>query len=275
MTAVAGSDQAVAGERGPGDRALARIGAQIDLPRPVAAWVLTAHLLTLLSPLVLSWAVHRAGSDLDAHLATPFALHVAAGLFLIASAFEIAQNTVDRWYYTGPYAALSDLLFNGFIAFGLGALALADGGAWWLVALVVAASVAFPVLYLRDAVPYPATGVLGLAAVAVLVASLDQPVVALLLVFTTGLNLYFLALVVRTHAQSLHGAIALTNGVGLLAVPWAVLAATGTAPSPTWPQVAVVAGGLVAVAVVAWRPLSRLAPTVPPSGATYPRRSLT
>jgi hypothetical protein len=218
--------------------ARSRLRDEIDLPTPVAIWVLAAHALTLFSPLVLVWVTHRNADALGAVLDAPFALHVGAALFFTGSAFEISQNTMDRWYYQGPYPAFADLLFNAFIAFGLGALALAAGvDGVWVVAVVVAAAVTFPVLY---------------------------PAILLLLVFTTGLNLYFLALIVRTKAQSLHGAIALTNGIGLLAVPLAMQGWLNDAPM-SWRSVLSITLVLTVAAAAAWQPLSRLAPTHRPS----------
>lgn len=248
-------------------RARSRLRAEIDLPTPVAVWVLLAHALTLFSPLVLVFVVHRNTETLGTVLDAPFALHVGAALFFVGSAFEISQNTMDRWYYEGPYPAFADLLFNACIAFGLGAMGLAAGvDQWWVIAVVVVAAVAFPLLYLADQTPYPATGVLGIVAVGLLLDRLDNPAVVLLLVFTTGLNLYFLALIVRTKAQSLHGGIALTNGVGLLAVPLALQGWLDNAPM-AWATVIAIAAGIALVAAAAYKPLSNLAPTRRPSAA--------
>lgn len=245
--------------------AATRMRAEIDLPTPVAVWVLVAHALTLFSPLLLVWVAHNRADELSLLLDAPFALHVTAALFFMGSAFEISQNTMDRWYYEGPYPAFADLLFNAFIAFGLGGLAIAAGlDRPWVIVVVVLAMIAFPVLYLADQVPYPATGVLGVVGVGLLWQVLDNPVILLLLVFTTGLNLYFLALVVKTKAQSLHGAIALTNGIGLLAVPIALEGAATHTPI----NLTVVIGITVLIgiaAAAAWAPLSRLAPTPRPS----------
>lgn len=245
-----------------------RIREQIDLPAGVATWVFIAHALALLSPFILSWQVHRHQAALAGVLDEPFWLHVSAGLFLVGSAFEIAQNTQDRWYYEGPYPAFSDLLFNSFIAFGLGALGLAAGvEQWWVLAIVAVAAVAFPALYLSDRTPYPATGVLAMVAVGMLYEALRDPAILLLLVFTTGLNLYFLALVVRTKAQSLHGAIALTNGVGLLVVPLVIRNLAVSDPM-SWGELVVIAGLIGLAAAAGWRPLAALSPTPRPSSNT-------
>lgn len=241
-----------------------RLRAEIDLPTPVATWVLAAHALTLGAPLVLNWVAHRHVDQLGAWLEVPFLLHVAAALFFAGSAFEIAQNTTDRWYYEGPYVAFSDLLFNGFIALGLGALALAVSTQWWVVVLVAVAATAFPLLYLADRVPYPATGVLGLLAVGLWLDAFGSGAILLLLAMTTGVNLYLLALVVRTHAQSLHGGIALANGVGLLAIPWTIEGALAGRPVGVPAVVAVIALGGAALAA-AWPRLAALEPTPRPS----------
>lgn len=266
MTANAASTSSPSGSSAsPGSlasgSARARLRGQIDLPTPVAVWVLAAHAVTLFSPVALALVAQRYAAPLGDVLAGPGWLHVAAALFVAGSAFEIAQNATDNWYYTGPYVAFSDLLFNLFIALGLGALALAaGGGSWWVAPVVVVAAAAFPVLYLTDRTPYPATGVLGILAVGLILQATGSPVVVLLLMFTTGLNLYLLALIVKTRAQSLHGAIALANGIGLLAVPVALLDAVGVV-SIGWPPVIAAATVIAAAMAAAWRPLSRLQPT--------------
>lgn len=248
-------------------RARSRLRAEVDLPTPVAWWVLSAHAVALASPLALNWVAHRHAGGLGRWLDAPFLLHVAAALFFAGSAFEIAQNTVDRWYYEGPYVAFSDLLFNGCVAFGLGALALAASTQWWVLAVVVAGCLAFPLLYLADRVPYPATGVLGLLAVGLWLAAFDNGTILLLLAATTGLNLYLLALVVRTRAQSLHGGIALANGLGLLAVPWTIEGAIAGATLGVG-TVLLATVLLAAVLAVSWPRLARLEPTPRPSRAT-------
>ena len=241
--------------------ALERIGREVDIPAGVAVWVLGAHAVTLASPVLVVWVVFRHTDAVAGVLPHPFLVLVAAALFLVGSAFEIAQNTIDRWYYEGPYPAFSDLLFNTLIVGGLACLALAADPAPWLVAVVVGATVIFPVLYLAGVVPYPAMGVVGLAAVWSLYQALQTPVVVLLLVFSTGLNLYLLAVIVRTRAQSIHGAIALSNGVGMAVIALSIAQALApTRPTGWVPVLAVVVATAVA-AGVAWRPLCDLAPT--------------
>ena len=72
--------------------------AQIDLPAPVATWVLAAHAVSFLTPLVLLWAVHVNWEYVAGQAQAPAFLYVAVALMMASAAFEIAQNTADRWY---------------------------------------------------------------------------------------------------------------------------------------------------------------------------------
>jgi hypothetical protein len=197
----------------------------------------------------------------------PGLLLAAALLLLAGSVFEAAQNTEDRWYYTGPLPAFSDAAFTVLITAGLGTLAVAASGEQgWPWAVLVAAVALVVVLYRLGAPGFPALGVAGSAATYALYEALDRPVVVLLLVATGFLNAYFLDLVVRTGAQSLHGAIALSNGLGLLVVAHAV-DSVGSGVRLTWPTVLAVSGAVIALALAALPVLRRLPATPRPSAA--------
>lgn len=246
---------------------------QIDLPGPVAMWVLTAHAFTLAAPFVVIAVVWRRRDHLIGVVDHPSLLLIAAALLLGGSVFEAAQNTEDTWYYTGPRPAFADAAFTLLITAGLGTLAIAAAGdsSWpWAtagVALVLAA-----VLYQSGRPGFPALAIAGVAATVALYEALDQPVVILLLLATGFLNAYFLEAVVRTHAQSLHGAIALSNGVGLLVVAYA-LQASGTGNRFGWVPVLVIAGSVVGLGAVAWPTLRTLSPTPRPSAPLLPELS--
>lgn len=239
------------------------VAGQVLLPRGTAAWVLTAHAFTLASPVVLAavaWAHYPA---VEREFARPGWVIPAAMLLLAGSVAEAAQNTVDRWVYRGPYPALADAVFVHCITAGTAALAVAALPGPVVLVAALAAMVMAPLLYRSGNPGFAAMGAAGaLGAVAVAVAT-GQPV-ALLLLVTNGMgNAVLLDLVVRTGAQSLHGAIAFANGLGTVALAVAV-AGTGRPPSP--PAVAVtIVGVLVVVALVVARPrLARLAATPAP-----------
>lgn len=244
--------------------------AQIDLPTGVATWVLCAHVATLATPFVLMAVIWRRRDAVIGLTDRPVLLLIGAGLVLAGSVFEAAQNTEERWYYVGPHPALSDAAFTFLITAGLGAFAIAGaGGAWWPWVATLIGCALVVVLYRRGLPGFPGLGVAGVAAAVALYDALDQPVVALLLVATGFLNAYFLDGVVRTRAQSLHGAIALSNGLGLLVVAYA-LDAAATGRRLGWVSVLVMAGLTVGAALLAWPAMRRLAPTPRPSAAASP-----
>ena len=106
------------------------VRAQIDLPAPVAVWVLAAHAIALLTPLLLLWAVHANWGYVAAQAAVPGLFYVAVALMVAGAAFEIGQNTADRWYLekgmgSTDSTALADFLF--YLCNCLGTLALIAG----------------------------------------------------------------------------------------------------------------------------------------------------
>ncbi len=81
------------------------IAADVRLPWPTAVWVLAAHLYALLVPLVLVLVVAEHREFIAMRTAFPVLLPAAAGVMMAGSAFEIAQNALDRWYLTRETAA--------------------------------------------------------------------------------------------------------------------------------------------------------------------------
>ncbi len=241
------------------DRAGALLAAQIDLRPPVAAWVLGAHLFTLSTPVVLlavAWDRHAA---LEATMARPGLVMIAAALLLAGSAFEIAQNTEDRWYYVGPAPALADLCFTLSITAGLAVLAVAASAAWWTAPAAVLAVVLAAGLYATGRPGFPAMGMAGTAAVVALYLALDNPVVVLVLVTNGFLNGILLDLVMRTRFQAFHGGIALANGLGTL-----VIAAALRGDTLSWTATSAVAAVTVVVTLAAL-PVLRARPASPRS----------
>lgn len=244
-----------------GGESLAR---QIDLPHPVAAWVLTAHAMTLATPFVLIGVVWHRRVPLVELVSHPSLLLVSAALLLAGSVFEAAQNTEDRWYYTGPAPAFSDAAFTILITAGLAALAVAAHDVWWTQAATLLAVGVALALYRAGHPAFPALGIAGSTSVLALYQALDQPIVLLLLLATGFLNAYFLDGVVRSQAQSLHGAIALSNGLGLLVVAYALEAASrGTRIG--WLPIAITSAIVLGTAVAAGPAMRRMSPTPRPS----------
>ena len=236
----------------------------VDLPRGTATWVLTAHALTIASPLVVVWAVLEHRPQLDDILFSPELLLGAAGLQVLGSLFESAQNHRDDWYLTHNDSTLLDGAFNTCIVSSLALTALAcQGQAGWLWPLALGAAVAYAAMYALDWPKESMQGVVGLLSTLCLYLSFRDPVVVLPLL-TVFLTLYFLNLLLKTHAQSLHGFTTVVNAVGLMAIPWAILnhvrgAVTG------WGTVAAIFVVVIGLALVLRPRLAQLAAT--------PRRS--
>lgn len=237
-----------------------RIRYEIDLPPLTALWVLTAHLLTILAPLVMVAAILDHYAFLQFVMYSPDLLLWAAGLLIAASIFETAQNTFDRWYLTGTEPALCDLLFNSLLVIALGLTALAYAGdiqwLWWL---MLAAMVLFPVAYLRGWPTVPFLAITGIASAVAAYRALNNPVVFFSLL-ATFLTLFFLSILLKTRNQVMHGFTTIVNALGLMATPLAIhQAATNTASS--WLLVIASSVVVMLVCVVVRKRLLQLPPT--------------
>ncbi len=216
---------------------VSRLAQAIRLPFGTAVWVLMAHLLTLLSPLVLLYVVQKEWLYVSGQMDFPFLFILAIILMMVSSAFEIAQNTIDEWFLTEDCASangtsLCDFLFYAFLVLSMALIVIACAGSlWWVHVTILAGVIAFCGLYLTDHNPFPVLGIVGLASTLALYVTFDNPAVFLQMV-CSQLTLYFFALLLTTGAQWLHGLTTGANAVGICVVAWAVNdAAQGQAAS--------------------------------------------
>jgi len=237
----------------------------IDLPWSTAIWVLSAHLYALLVPLLLIIAVTHHWAQLRVLTAYPELFYVAAGFMMAGSAFEIAQNAIDRWYLTPEVGSANgtgfcDMLFYACIVASQGLVAVACmGDRIWVPLLAIAMTALFPFLYQRQFVQSLPLAVLGLLAAAAAWVQLGEPVVLLQLLLAP-LTLYFFSGLLQTRNQALHGFTTLVASSGVLFLAWGIHAGA-TGASPGW--VGVIASAVVvAVAALVLRPwLYGLPPT--------------
>lgn len=227
--------------------------------------MLVAHLLTILSPAVLVVAAVAYWPTLSAVTAYPALIFVAATLLVIGSVCESAENTQRRWYLTEQQPSLMDWLFNSCIAgFMVAVVITFRGDLWWLTLLALVLLGVYMVAYLVDWPTDPLQGVLGTVYVLTLYAVFRDPVVFLQML-GVFLTVFFYKLLLATRAQSLHGFTTLVNGVGLMALPWAIYNhANGTTLG--WWTVGIVIAVTVAVALLLRPTLMRLSPTPRASG---------
>ncbi len=198
-----------------------KIAEEINLPRGTATWVLGAHLFTLLSPLLLIWSVSVYWDYLEQLLYAPALLYVSAIVMMVGSAFEIADNTSDRWYLTGLPPSLCDWLFSVCICMSIALSITAYMGQYvWLVIAAFSAVIGFAVMYLMDWPQETMRGALGVVSAFSLYYVVGDPV-AFFSFLSAYLTVYFFNILKATHAQSMHGFTTIVNAFGMLCTPWA------------------------------------------------------
>jgi hypothetical protein len=235
---------------------------EIDIRGPVAIWVLGAHVYALLVPLVLITVAWLYADYLLRVCDYPGLLYVGSALFAIGSAFEVAQNTMDRWYLTPEVPSangvgLCDFLSYWFVGIGQAAIAIAIAGssAWvWLAVFIPVAT--FPFAYFLRVAEHAPLGVLGILVAVLAWRAFGDPVVFLLFA-QTGLVLFFFTALLRTGAQILHGFTTLAASSGALLVPWAIM--NGASGQPlSWLAVGLIMLTTLGAGALLHGPLNRL-----------------
>jgi len=217
------------------------LSAQIGLRGPVVVWVLAAHAWALLVPLALIAVVFVNSEFVAARADFAWGFYVAAGVMMAGSAFEIAQNTIDRWYLTRESASaegksLCDLLFFWMIVASQALVIFACYGRWvWLTTVVVLLTVAYPWFYVRKKLDIVPLALLGIGSVIAMWFSFGDPIVFLQLLISPLTGVIFAALL-SSGAQFLHGFVTLVASSNPLFMVWAIFAAARGAPT-SWPTV--------------------------------------
>lgn len=240
---------------------------QIALRGSLAVWVLAAHAWALLVPLVLVAAVVANQGFVTARADFGWGFYVAAAVMMAGSAFEIAQNTIDRWYLTRECASaegksLCDLLFFWMIVASQAIVIVSCVGAiWWISLSVALLTAAYPWFYVRSKLGILPLAALGVGSVAAMWFSFGDPVVFLQLLISPLTGALFAALL-RTGAQFLHGFVTLAASSNPLFFVWAITAAADGTPTG-WPVVAAFAVLLLLPIVALPRLTNNLAATTP------------
>ena len=242
------------------------ISADVQLPFPTAVWVLAAHLYALLVPLTLMAVVAEHWEFVATRTAFAVLLPAAAGIMMAGSAFEIAQNALDRWYLTRETASAEgtgfcDLMFYWCIVWSQALVAVACVGLTAWSALPAAISViALPLLYGRGQAQFLPLAVAGLTAVASAYRSFADPVLVLQLALSPLTMLCF-ASMLKTGNQVLHGFTTLFASSGVLFLAAGVHGAAIGDPL-SWVVVGLVVL-ITGVAMLALKPLLVRLPATP------------
>jgi hypothetical protein len=230
----------------------------IQLPLPTAIWVLGAHLYAILVPLVLIAALVYHWGAVETRLDYPILMFFAAGLMMAGSAFEVAQNAVDRWYLTTETASAEgtgfcDFMFYWFIVMSQGLIAIACMGSnIWVLLISILFIAVFPMLYFRQVAHFMPLAVLGLLSTVAAYLKFDDPIIFIQLLLSP-LTMYFFGCLLKTGAQVLHGFTTSVASSGVLFLAWGIHGAAVAQPQ-SWTLVLGVSG-IVLIIAVAIRPL--------------------
>ncbi|MCP4001951.1 MAG: hypothetical protein GY727_13665 [Gammaproteobacteria bacterium] len=232
---------------------------EVDLPLLTAVWVLFAHFVTTLIPLYMMWVVYQHWDYLLLNTYSPYWFYVAVAMFLCSSPFEVAQNTVDKWYLTKECGSalgvgFCDFLFWFFMILGMMALTVAAAGEnIWLVVISCSAIVVYPFVYLVWGIPYPALVLCGIPATLAMYMTFGDPLIFFLIIGPSAVLMYFITAVLTTGAQFLHGFTTLSAGVGFLVSTWGMQSGIeGQAHSWT---LFIIINSVLLIAGVALRPI--------------------
>jgi hypothetical protein len=238
------------------------VAAQVEIRWPVATWVLGAHLYAILVPFALCIAVNHHWEYLSAQTYNPFLFYIVAGLFCAGSAFEVAQNAMDRWYLTRECASALGSGFNDMLAFwfmtaGQALMAVAIGGdRWWVAFIAILAVLVFPVFYLAEKAVFLPMAIVGILTALLGYLAFGDPVIFLQLLLAQATMFFFNALL-ETGAQVLHGFTTATASSGLWFLIWAI--SDGAAGTPmSWIFVIGVVVAAVILRFLLWPMLIRL-----------------
>ena len=193
--------------------------------------------------------------------------YLAAGLFLCSSAFEVAQNNIDKWYLTkkcgsalwGRFLRLSVLVLHD------SGNDCSDGCSRWHQRLAGSALPAALWSFFHSFICYAARPIRHWRSVAYRPPSpcirySRDPLIFFLIIGPSAVLMYFITALLRTSAQFLHGFTTLSAGAGFMVGSWGMLSGIKGEPH-SWTTFLVVCIILL-VAGVALRPaILRLGPT--------------
>jgi len=232
---------------------------EFDIPPGLAAAVLGTHIFVLFVPLAVIWAVDVYGAGLP--IAYPMLVKLASAVYIAATAFEVAQNSADRWYLTEATRSVADLFFNALMTLAFCLYTIAFSANIWMSAAAIILTLVFPFAYIRN---HPAqrafSGFVVLLGTVSLFVVTNDPTAFLFLVIN-GIAVYLIVVMFQCGSQWLHAWAAFVFGVAFLAWPWAIMnAASGATKSLLY--VALIAGALIFVTALA-TPLMRRMPATP------------
>ena len=236
--------------------------ASIEIRGLEAVWVLGAHLYAILVPLVLVLVTSHHWDYLQATVHDPFLFYVAAVLMAVGSGFEVAQNSIDRWYLTPEVASANgvgfcDMMAFWFVSIGQAFFAIGIAGdASWVVAFSVLTVVVYPICYLTQTAHLLPQSLIGVLIAVLIFMKFGDPSIFLSILLGFSTMVFFFALL-KTGAQLLHGLTTASAASGAWFFRWAV--ENGEAGTPeSWTLVIVVTIAVFVALAALWPLITRL-----------------
>jgi len=205
---------------------------EFDLTAPMATWIVMTHIFVLACPLALMWAVGTYNDVLSGLFAYPIQVQLASAVYIGSTAFEVAQNSADRWYLTEATRSVADLTFNAFMTVAFCMYTIGFVGLGWVALVTIALAIVFPFAYIAN---HPSHR--GLSGTVVMIATISlywvtrDPAVFLFMV-GNGVGVYFITMMVKRRAQWMHGWGAFFFGLGFLSWPWVIVNAVNDTQLP-------------------------------------------
>lgn len=222
---------------------------EFDVPGGIAVWLIVSHLWVLATPLALIWAIDAYADSLPTALANPMLVIMASAIYIGSTAFEVAQNSADRWYLTEATRSVADLVFNVGLTIVFCLYTIAFTGFDWLAAVAILLTVIYPVLYVRTINAHRSvSGIVVLIATISLFLVTRDPVVFLFMV-GNYFGAYLIATMIQNGSQWLHGWGAFTFGLGYLTWPLAIFNTAHGTPM-TWVQFGIITAAVVVAGAV-------------------------
>ena len=229
---------------------------EFDLPAGVAVWIVSTHVFVLATPLVLLWATYEYADQLARPMASPAMVLVATAIYIAATAFEVAQNSADRWYLVEATRSVADLFFNSLLTVAFCCYCIGFGANVWLIGVAVLACIVYPFAYVFDHPSFRALNGIVLLIACYSLFELTNDPMAFLFLLGNGLGVYTILYLFKRRAQWIHGLAALLFGIGFLAWPAALInAANGN--SISWPAAGIIVTAGIVLAAALTPALSR------------------
>ena len=236
---------------------------EFDLAAPVATWVVLTHIFVLATPLVLMWAIYKYADVMPLQMTSPSLVLLASAVYIGATAFEVAQNSADRWYLTEATRSVADLFFNSFMTVSFCMYTIGFSSTLWMTVIVVFLTILYPIAYIKDHPSFRGiNGIVVVIACYSLYRVTGDPM-AFLFMLGNALGVYCIVFLMKRRAQWIHGFAAFIFGLGFLAWPIAIVnAANGTQISWVFAAAIVTVTGLIAAAITPLMSKARETPRV-------------